>query len=873
MGNMGSRLRKGRAAYERSVGKKHQELKTQEGYIRDYNKLLKMGPNPPTKKVLVHAGKRGRPDSWAEGFSFVSEWDYANRHRYRGRRSMNQWHYSTNYRPVESYPGLLEDFKKKAINAEMYGIPAAKKAIAGIKPMDLSYIRSARGKSGGLSESTKKAKAEAAHKAVMSTADYSNPDFQIKKVVRYEGLSPATIKAQKELSEEFGIVTFDVAGKVSTAPSSGKINWKAMGLDSMSGERKKQIKSELGDEYVRQDIARQANKINETERELNKQIADIESKLTGLDNFENIKWQLKEVKRKKGMGLFANEDFEIKTKQTDTKEMKDLRKQLSKLKAKKKTNLEKRYNIGSAIESVGRNEFYEKIYESGKMDDMTASMLLTTTKDESRDRNIMIVEQKSLEQKSVQNELNVLSRFERRLNKLQREKSTSGQSASWKQKRDKLYEELNQAQITVGKGATIKSALGSLSSIINQKSDQFKQIKDEKNLLSLNISQGRTNPAALSFASDVNFDVVKKKEFEKLTGIDVGDSTPNEALAQYYNQMNTKGLSGDGTKHRYVYTDDQGDAKVASINQWYGNWLYSGGGDLMRKHDDIDLLLGKEMKTDARDKTRQAKGILDKYSAWGQASEFIGETIGEFRGDLKSYYDSNYRNATSAIDGSSTGVNVSESTISRHWFGTSNVEGESFTTGVANEIGIRDYGADGGMGTRKDVENIIKKSKNYHSILGSEADKVRSELDALKQKQIKKQETHRELKSQITDKVNEGVSKVRRDEAFADKLSKSSQELYDLNFKIAEKSVAIKYYEKSMTKTQRDIDKFERQKKQLDYDIVQGTSSSGLINRIKKTGQYGRSQSNKFRRNTGSVNRRGKTGIPRRAKGLGGLVK
>ena len=61
--------------------------------------------------------------------------------------------------------------------------------------------------------------------------------------------------------------------------------------------------------------------------------------------------------------------------------------------------------------------------------------------------------------------------------------------------------------------------------------------------------------------------------------------------------------------------------------------------------------------------------------------------------------------------------------------------------------------------------------------------------------------------------------------------------------------------------------------KQLDYDIVQGTSSSGLINRIKKTGQYGRSQSNKFRRNTGSVNRRGKTGIPRRAKGLGGLVK
>jgi len=222
MGNMGSKLRKGRAAYAKSVADKHQALRTQQGYISDYNRLLNMGPNPPTKKALLSSGRRGGSDVWAEGFKFVGTEDYRTRHKYnrQGRTAMNQWHYRTNYRPVSSYPALLDEFRDKAIKAEMTGIPEAKAAIAGIKPMDLSYIRSARGKGG---------KSKSKNKGTITGWDPKKQEY-----IRTGGtdnfLSEATIKAQQELSDNYGISTFNLYGGLSTTPSKGsagaKINEK-----------------------------------------------------------------------------------------------------------------------------------------------------------------------------------------------------------------------------------------------------------------------------------------------------------------------------------------------------------------------------------------------------------------------------------------------------------------------------------------------------------------------------------------------------------------------------------------------------------------------------------------------------------------------
>ena len=868
---MGSRLRRARKSYQHNKGRLEEAVRVQQSYIWDYNKLKNMGGEPSAGRIMTSAGGRRRPASFATGWGgFVSYTEKRDRQKnYPGRWGGIRYKIATQYRPVGSYEDLLESFKGKAISAEMGGLAAAKSALAGLGPMDLSYVRSARGKSGGLSAATVKAKNAEAAKYGKVTANYANPDFQMKTTVRYEGLSPATIKAQKELSEKHGIVTFDVGGNISTAPSSGKIKWEAMGVDNMSGERKKQIKSQLGDEYVRQGIQKEAEKINASEAELNKEIAEVKKQLGTINIFSSAQSFIKESERKKGLGRYANPDFDITPKTEKSSAVLKLEKQLSQLQKEKKDNLERRYKIGSAIKSVGRNEFYKKVYDSGGMDDMTASMLLTTTSNEDRDRNILMVEKKALEQNSIQSELNILSRFERRLNQLDRNKVTSGKTDSWKKKRDKLYQELRDSNISVSDGDTVKSVLGSIKPLIAEKSGDFKTIKDEKNKLSLSISQNRTNDGNISFASDINMAQVGKQEFEKLTGYDVSELeskgiSPKDAMNMFYNEMNKSGLEvNERDQKSYVYFDEETQSvkKKKYVDAWYGNWLFSQGSDLQRSAEDIDLITGKKIDTQLQSKLRGQKSILDKYDAWGNASKYIGDTMSSWRGETKDYYNKSYY-----------GPSVSDSTISKHWFGTDTVQGESFAMGAANEIGIRDYSKDpSGIGAQADVKKIITKSQGYHDNLKTEHEKVKEQLALLQIQQEAKQLKHKEYRPLIDSKVEQAQVSAGIDKEFASELDKSSQELYDLNYQIAEKRVALKYYEKSMVKTERDIEQFKKQKKKLDFDIVQNSVSSGLINRIQRTAQPGRS---KFRRNTGGKRTRTRGGSNRlqRRNTLGGLV-
>ena len=888
MGNMGSKLRKGRAAYQRSIAAKHAALRTQKSYIADYNRLLGMGPNKSNNftkslsvsKVMTYAGgRRGGTATYATGFAFRSSdpLHSDNNYRWRTHADNNRHNFRINYRPASSYAGLLASYRDKAIGAEMGGIAAAQAAISGIQPMDLSYIKSARGKSGGLSAATIKAKNAEAAKYGKVTANYANPDFKMKTTVRYEGLSPATIKAQKKLSEEHGIVTFDVGGNISTAPSSGRINWDAMGVDNMSGERKKQIKSQLGDEYVRQGIQKEAENINKSEAELNKKIAEVKKQLGAIHIFSSVQNYIQESKRKKGLGNYANPEFG-KNKNSwgnygalnpKNAEVSKLEKQLSQLQKAKEDNLERRYKVGSAIKSVGRNEFYKKVYDAGGMDDMTASMLLTSTLNENRDREIMLVEKKALEQKSVQSELNKLNKFEIRLMNLDRNKATSGKTTAWKDRRDKLYQEMRNNGINVNDKTTVGSALESVTPLIKTKSDDFQRIKNEKNKLSLNISQNRTNEGNISFASDVKMAQVGKQDFEKLTGYDVGELeskgiSAKGAMNMYYNEMNKVGLeSNERDQKSYVYFDEETQSvkKKKYVDAWYGNWLFSQGSDLQRGAEDIDLITGKKIDTGLQSKLLGQKGILDKYDAWGNASKYIGSTLSSWRGETEDYYNKSYM-----------GSSVSDSTISKHWFGTDTVQGESFAIGAANQIGIRDYSKDpSGISAQADVKKIISTSQGYYDNLKTEHSKVEEQLALLQAQQEVKQSKHKEYRPLIDSKIKQSQATVGVDKEFASELDKSSQELYDINYQLAEKRVALEYYEKSMVKTERDIEQFKQQKKQLDFDIVQNSVSSGLINRIQNTAQPGRS---KFRRNTGGkrTRTRGSSNRLQRRNTLGGLV-
>ena len=60
--------------------------------------------------------------------------------------------------------------------------------------------------------------------AANNQSNLFNAVSRVQSELKHDGLSAATIKAQQELSEKYGIPTFDVKGSISTLPSSGKIN-------------------------------------------------------------------------------------------------------------------------------------------------------------------------------------------------------------------------------------------------------------------------------------------------------------------------------------------------------------------------------------------------------------------------------------------------------------------------------------------------------------------------------------------------------------------------------------------------------------------------------------------------------------------------
>ena len=898
MAGRSARVRKARVKHAQSMTRLRNEVELQGAYISTYESFsaYAAGTATPGNLKLFRPQQRKQRTGytaaqrkaykpymameWYRPEDIIDAKGGATSHRGTSNFHLDKFirYQASSNRPTKGwFQSIANQYKERALEAELGGLSRAKEALSGAKSFDPSSVGSSRGWRGGTSSATIKAKNAEAAKYGKVTANYANPDFKMKTTVRYEGLSPATIKAQKELSEEHGIVTFDVAGNISTAPSSGRINWDAMGVDNMSGERKKQIKSQLGDEYVRQGIQKEAENINKSEAEPNKKIAEVKKQLGAINVFSSVQNYIQESKRKKGLGKYANPEFgknenswgNYGAMNQKNAEVSKLEKQLSQLQKAKEDNLERRYKVGSAIKSVGRNEFYKKVYDAGGMDDMTASMLLTSTLNENRDREIMIVEKKALEQKSVRSELNKLNKFEKRLMNLDRNKTTSGKTTAWKDRRDKLYQEMRNNGINVNDKTTVGSALESVTPLIKTKSDDFQRIKNEKNKLSLNISQNRTNEGNISFASDVKMAQVGKQDFEKLTGYDVGELeskgiSAKGAMNMYYNEMNKVGLeSNERDQKSYVYFDEETQSvkKKKYVDAWYGNWLFSQGSDLQRGAEDIDLITGKKIDTGLQSKLRGQKGILDKYDAWGNASKYIGSTLSSWRGETEDYYNKSYM-----------GSSVSDSTISKHWFGTDTVQGESFAIGAANQIGIRDYSKDpSGISAQADVKKIISTSQGYYDNLKTEHSKVEEQLALLQAQQEAKQSKHKEYRPLIDSKIKQSQATVGVDKEFASELDKSSQELYDINYQLAEKRVALEYYEKSMVKTERDIEQFKQQKKQLDFDIVQNSVSSGLINRIQKTAQPGRS---KFRRNTGGkrTRTRGSSNRLQRRNTLGGLV-
>jgi len=556
---------------------------------------------------------------------------------------------------------------------------------------------------------------------------------------------------------------------------------------------------------------------------------------------------------------------------------------LNALNLEKKSLLEKRTMIGNAVSSVGRNELFTKLYESDTFDD-SISGLMTINTDQDRDRQINIMKTMSQEQESIKASISTLSKLETKLKRLNQLKKKGGRALStsnWNKQRDEVYDEIRSSNIGITinndmKITDVKKAIGKISTSY---SDEFKSIKTQKNDLALKISKNSTNTQRLELAESTNKTAQSKQGIEKMIGYSLSGETPSEIKSQWDETFVGQHVSGQqGMSSGKIIlpskmTDEQKKNEairkkneamrtwksmgLGSESGWNQNWIGGGGRDLMRSEESINLLTGGKIDQTKLGKLQSDAVIIKKYDSWDQAEDYIGGSITEYKDDIKKTYKKSHKVG-----------HVSDATIATSWFGKSTVEGESWTLNIANNLGVRE-----GLYAGQDIGKIVKTSERYSSTIKNEIDLKKKELIVLREKRRLLQESHNALVPLIDQQVQKDYKAGGKnlDKSLVKKLSTSSESLYDLNYEISEHQVAQTYYEKSLIKTDRDIEKYKKIKKQVDFQTVQGITSGGMINRITRSGSYGRSQANRFRRNTGVRRKTVRGGINKR-RGLGGLV-
>ena len=548
-------------------------------------------------------------------------------------------------------------------------------------------------------------------------------------------------------------------------------------------------------------------------------------------------------------------------------------KELNELNIEKKNLLLKGSTISNAISSVGRNELFMDLYESGTFDE-SISGLMTINKDQDRDRQINIMKSMTQDQQGIEASISTLSKIERKLRSFKNSHRTSHKTIKDK-KREELYDEIrkkNLPGLNIDSDMSITDVKKAVGKISKDYSNEFKNIKNQKNELALKIAKNSTNAQRLELAESTNKTAQSKQGIEEMIGFNLSGETPSEIKSQWdetfvgqhaYGQQGMSSgkiilpskLTDEQKKNEAMYTWKK--MGLGSESGWNKNWIGGGGKDLMRGAESINLITGGKLDEKKLGAMRHDASIVKKYDAWDQAERYIGESITAYKDDITTTYKKSHRVGS-----------VSDSTIATSWFGKPTVEGESWTLNVANNLGVRE-----GLYAGQDIQKIVNTSEKYSSTIKNEIDVKKKELIALKEKRRLLQESHNALLPLIDAQVEKDYDAGGRpiDQNFVSKLSTSSELLYDLNYEIAEHKVAQEYYEKSLLKTDRDIEKYKDIKKQVDFQTVQGLTSGGMLNRITRSGSYGRNQANRFRRNTGSRKRTVRGGVNKR-RGLGGLV-
>ena len=893
MAGRSSRQRRANSAHKDQVGRLQNEVSLQSSYVSTYwtfKGYADSGSGPASTGRYNNPGPRG---GWTARDKANKEWENPRWDSYNtftwyapetmaahrggtktvGKQYMDRFdfHQAASRKNTQStWQNISDSYKSKAMSAEMGGLANAQKALTQAQSTGPRTVGSSRGWRGGTSSATKaKMKTEATRATGVfdswSVSNSKKPEPVKSQVspllMQFSNKAPTAADLQMQAaSNASGTIIFNKDGTIRSAPTTGEVNWSLYGD---SNADRSLMKTQLGDYLIAKDIKTQLSDQLKSEKDIQgkikstKNVMDLmrlEDKLLKKQKqtqTEAKKTDLQKAKEKAAdtaattyaeLYGFSSKDISsgsggsIYSNTGRDKKYNELESTLQGLNVQATGVYKKRLTLGNALSSAGKDDVFRKMYSDGMISSGTLSRAVSINTDTDRTRNVNKLAVMNAEHNVIKGTIEKESQLYQRVKKLNDSKSNT---SIWKAKRTTLFNELGIDEES--KYKTTKDVMDQVDKELKISQAKSDRIQKEKRSLSYHIAVTSSGEERLAQAEGQNQNTINKREFESMTGLDLKvNETPEAATARYYKE---KGLSAP---------KDQTD--------WYNTWLIGGGKGMLTSATDINLMKrDATLNTDLQGQIKGKASTLKKYGEWGQASSFIGSSLDEWKGDVSKYYKQKYYKKPS----------VSKEDVSLSWFGSRSAEGQSFAQVAMGEIGIRR-----GAGGSSDIKKILSQTQGYRGELVSHIDNIKQELVEVKKQQSIKQQEHDALRPLIDTKADESIAggNIGHDEAFGKRLEVSSEELYDLNRGVAEREVTQTHYEQSLLKTDSDVELLEKKKRNIEFSIIKGTSSSGMINRTTRKGPlYGYHQMIGLRRRMGGAKNTKQMGGDNN-QSLGGLV-
>ena len=312
------------------------------------------------------------------------------------------------------------------------------------------------------------------------------------------------------------------------------------------------------------------------------------------------------------------------------------------------------------------------------------------------------------------------------------------------------------------------------------------------------------------------------------------------------------------------------EAAQAAAQKKYDDMWASGGYALLsdKSNNNIQSLGQANFNnTNSNGKSLQDKvKILKRYDSWGQRDAHIGSELSQRETSLNRYYNSNYLQD----------FTYSDKKASQSMFGTDEPTAHSLAYSSMSEIGFNQKNPRTAISS---LNKILSKTDTDRQDYAESLSGIETKLSTLKEKQALKRKANKSVEADIARQVKADISEGNIDvnTEFRDKITGTSEELYDVNSDIAEHNILKSYYSKSISQTDEDVghlkDRLEEVievKKRNDYEtIVSFTEDGGQNVNRSKSSAIGYNNSNRFRRRTGANVKRVRGG---RGNNLSGLV-